>query len=114
MCDNWSGVLSDTSAVFLPVIRDLSQFADLSQLAERIVAIGEKNYHFWCIESLLLDGKNYHFWCKELLLLVERIVAIGGKNYHYWCKEFLLLVGGTVSSDFIANSMLVTGPCPFH
>ena len=99
MCDNWSGVLSDTSAVFLPVIRDLSQFADLSQLAERIVAIG---------------GKNYHFWCKELLLLVERIVVIGGKNYHYWCKEFLLLVGGTVSSDFIANSMLVTGPCPFH
>ena len=71
----------------------------MSQLAERIVAIG---------------GKNYHFWCKELLLLVERIVVIGGKNYHYWCKEFLLLVGGTVSSDFIANSMLVTGPCPFH
>ena len=72
MCDNWSGVLSDTSAVFLPVIRDLSQFADLSQLAERIVAIG---------------GKNYHFWCKELLLLVIRIITIGVKNFCYWWEE---------------------------
>ena len=64
-----------------------NQRKDLSQLAERIVAIGEKNYHFWCIESLLLDGKNYHFWCKELLLLVVRIITIGVKNFCYWWEE---------------------------